>query len=68
MPGMAAKPVFDLQVSVGDLHQAEGAFDRRGLTPLFRTNMTPYVDIQLNLDRRLAFSTPGPAEGDTDDR
>jgi GrpB-like predicted nucleotidyltransferase (UPF0157 family) len=27
IPGMAAKPVFDLQVSVDDLDQAAGAFD-----------------------------------------
>ncbi|MBC3841311.1 GrpB family protein [Streptacidiphilus sp. 4-A2] len=28
VPGMAAKPVFDLQVSVSDLRQAEQAFDQ----------------------------------------
>jgi TnpA family transposase len=27
--------------------------DRRGLTPLFHTNMTPYGEIQLRTDRRL---------------
>ncbi|MFD8597602.1 GrpB family protein [Kitasatospora sp. NPDC059646] len=28
IPGMAAKPVFDLQITVTDLHEAECAFDR----------------------------------------
>ncbi|GGO71801.1 hypothetical protein GCM10012289_38330 [Nonomuraea cavernae] len=27
--------------------------DRRGLTPLFHTNMTPYGEIRLRIDRRL---------------
>ena len=27
--------------------------DRRGLTPIFHTNMTPYGEIQLRTDRRL---------------
>ena len=27
--------------------------DRRGLTPVFHTNMTPYGEIQLRTDRRL---------------
>lgn len=27
--------------------------DRRGLTPPFHTNMTPYGEIQLRTDRRL---------------
>lgn len=27
--------------------------DRRGLTPLFRTSMTPYGEIRLRTDRRL---------------
>lgn len=30
--------------------------DQRGLTPVFHTNMTPYGEIQLNLDKRLALS------------
>ena len=33
--------------------------DRRGLTPLFTMNMTPYGDIQLNLDRRLNLGAGG---------
>ena len=33
-----------------------GDADRRGLTPLFTVNMTPYGEIQLNLDRRLALA------------
>jgi hypothetical protein len=32
--------------------------DRRGLTPLFHTNMTPYGIVRLNPDRRLDLSTP----------
>jgi TnpA family transposase len=41
---------------------ALGDADRRGLTPLFHTNMTPYGDIQLNLKRRLDL-TAQPSEG-----
>ena len=37
-----------------------GDADRRGLTPLFHTNMTPYGDIQLNLDRRITLNTTPP--------
>ncbi|MFF5265293.1 Tn3 family transposase [Actinomadura viridis] len=40
--------------------------DQRGLTPIFHTNMTPYGEIQLNLDKRLALSaieTPVPPGG-----
>jgi hypothetical protein len=33
-----------------------GDAGRRGLTPLFTVNMTPYGEIQLNLDRRLALA------------
>ncbi|MEU7878269.1 Tn3 family transposase [Microbispora bryophytorum] len=36
--------------------------DRRGLTPLFHTNMTPYGEIQLRTDRRLDL-TNLPAAG-----
>ena len=36
-----------------------GDADRRGLTPLFTVNMTPYGEIQLNLDRRLSLATDG---------
>jgi hypothetical protein len=32
--------------------------DRRGLTPLFDTNMTPCGAVQLRIDRRLDLSTP----------
>jgi hypothetical protein len=35
-----------------------GDADRRGLTPLFTSNMTLYGDIQLDTSRRLAFGTP----------
>ncbi|GAA1643817.1 hypothetical protein GCM10009733_046130 [Nonomuraea maheshkhaliensis] len=36
--------------------------DRRGLTPIFPSNMTPYGEIQLRTDRRLELtdlSAPG---------
>jgi len=36
-----------------------GDADRRGLTPLFTVNMTPYGEIQLNLDRRLNLAAGG---------
>ena len=36
-----------------------GDADRRGLTPLFTVNMTPYGEIQLNLDRRLNLAIGG---------
>lgn len=36
--------------------------DRRGLTPIFHTNMTPYGEIQLRTDRRLDL-TGLPASG-----
>jgi TnpA family transposase len=41
-----------------------GDADRRGLTPLFTSNMTPYGDIQLDTSRRLALSGR-PAEQST---
>jgi TnpA family transposase len=38
--------------------------DRRGLTPLFTTNMTPYGTVQLRRERRLALSGPAsPPQG-----
>ena len=41
-----------------------GEHDRRGLTPLFTVNITPYGEIQLNLDRRLDLAAgSGPAQG-----
>lgn len=42
-----------------------GDADRRGLTPLFTSNMTPYGDIQLDTSRRLALGSP-PAEQPAD--
>ncbi|WP_230420775.1 transposase [Actinomadura soli] len=30
--------------------------DQRGLTPVFRANVTPYGEIQLNLEKRIALS------------
>jgi len=43
--------------------------DRRGLTPLFTSNMTPYGDIRLDTTRRLPLSaaTGQPAEPPTHD-
>jgi hypothetical protein len=35
--------------------------DRRGLTPVFHTNMTPYGEIQLRTDRRLDLTGIDPA-------
>ncbi len=35
--------------------------DRRGLTPVFHTNMTPYSEIQLRTDRRLDLTGIPPA-------
>ena len=35
--------------------------DRRGLTPVFHTNMTPYGEIQLRTDRRLDLTGIPPA-------
>lgn len=32
--------------------------DRRGLTPLFHTNMTPYGTVQLRRDHRLDLTGP----------
>lgn len=46
---------------------ALGDTDRRGLTPLFHTNMTPYGDIQLNMDRRLDLADTDPATATTAD-
>lgn len=34
-----------------------GEADRRGITPLFTSNMTPYGDIQLDTSRRLSLGT-----------
>jgi len=40
--------------------------DRRGLTPVFYANMTPYGEIQLRTDRRLDLAgvLPGPSHGE----
>jgi hypothetical protein len=38
-----------------------GDVDRRGLTSLFTVNMTPYGEIQLNLDRRLDLTAGSAA-------
>ncbi len=41
--------------------------DRRGLTPLFWSNIAPYGEVRLNMANRLALratTTPDPAGGD----
>ena len=43
---------------------ALGDADRRGITPLFHTNMSPYGDIQLNLNRRLDLPAARPPSDD----
>jgi TnpA family transposase len=40
-----------------------GDADRRGLTPLFHSNMSPYGEIQLNLDRRIILNASPPPVG-----
>jgi hypothetical protein len=35
-----------------------GEADRRGLTPLFTSNMIPYGEVSLRIDRRLDLTTP----------
>ncbi|WP_190813404.1 Tn3 family transposase [Saccharopolyspora pogona] len=42
-------------VAAGDHGHSEDELRRRGLTPLFTSNMTPYGDIQLDTSRRLAI-------------
>ena len=37
--------------------------DRRGLTPIFHANMTPYGEIQLRTDRRLDLAGVPPHGG-----
>jgi TnpA family transposase len=34
--------------------------DRRGLTPLFTSHITPYGEVELNMASRLALSSPSP--------
>ncbi|MBM0227055.1 Tn3 family transposase [Micromonospora sp. ATA51] len=46
-----------------------GAADRRGLTPLFWTNISPYGEVRLNMANRLALratTAADPAGGDDD--
>ena len=42
--------------------------DRRGLTPLFWSNIAPYGEVRLNMNNRLALREPGNTEalGDED--
>jgi len=39
-----------------------GDADRRGLTPLFHANMTPYGEVQLRMDRRLHLTAAPQAD------
>ncbi len=41
-----------------------GDADRRGITPLFHTNTSPYGDVQLNLNRRLDLAAARPPSDD----
>lgn len=34
--------------------------DRRGLTPLFWSNIAPYGEVRLNMNNRLTLRAPGP--------
>jgi hypothetical protein len=43
------------------------AIDRRGLTPLFHTNMTPYGTVVLRPERRLDLSSPPGPDRPADD-
>jgi hypothetical protein len=36
--------------------------DKRGLNPLFTSNMTPYGEVKLNMTSRLELSDPTPPE------
>lgn len=41
--------------------------DRRGLTPLFWSNIAPYGEVRLNMNNRLALREPGSTEALGDD-
>ncbi|MFG3701537.1 hypothetical protein ACGF5C_27045 [Micromonospora sp. NPDC047620] len=38
--------------------------DRRGLTPLFWSNIAPYGEVRLNMNNRLALRAAAAATGD----
>ena len=40
--------------------------DKRGLNPLFTSNMTPYGEVKVNMTSRLEFSDPSPPDPDLD--
>jgi hypothetical protein len=40
--------------------------DKRGLNPLFSSNMTPYSEVKVNMGSRLEFSDPSPPAPDPD--
>ncbi|WP_280723765.1 GrpB family protein [Kitasatospora sp. MAA4] len=50
IPGMAAKPVFDLQITVADLHEAERAFDRLLADRGFRLSRYRHDHVPAGLD------------------
>lgn len=54
-----------LQDSLAEPEWADvlGEADKRGITPLFTSNMTPYGDIQLDTSRRLALGHGSPTVG-----
>ncbi|GGQ78890.1 GrpB family protein [Kitasatospora griseola] len=50
IPGMAAKPVFDVQITVADLHEAEGAFDRLLVEKGFRRSLYRYDHVPAGVE------------------
>jgi len=42
------------------------AEDKRGLNPLFTSNMTPYGEVKLNMTSRLDLSDPTPSPPETE--
>ena len=40
--------------------------DKRGLNPLFTSNMTPYGEVKVNMTSRLELSDPSPPDPDLD--
>ncbi len=40
--------------------------DKRGVNPLFTSNMTPYGEVKVNMTSRLDLSDPTPPEPDLD--
>ncbi|MFJ9417781.1 Tn3 family transposase [Streptomyces sp. NPDC101227] len=60
-----------LQDTLGDPEWADllTPADRRGLTPLFRSHVRPYGDVNFDMDTRLnlaAATVPGPGSADSE--